>query len=66
MSKRRFRELIILSNEELNQTLKQTQRKLFDVLFQLKMKKLSDTAQIWKARKDIAMLKTIQTQRQKV
>ncbi len=61
MSSKRFNELKNLSKDELATKV----RELESEMFQAKMKKvtgqLTDTASIWRFRKDIARLKTLQT-----
>lgn len=62
MSNKRFKEIKNLSADELNTKLRQVEADVF----QIKMKKvtgqLADTANLWRVRKEIARLKTRQSQ----
>ncbi len=61
MATKRFKELKNLSADEIKTRLRESEASMFD----LKMKKttgqLSNTASLWRTRKDIARLKTLQT-----
>jgi large subunit ribosomal protein L29 len=61
VSSKRFKELKNLSKEELATKVRETEAQMF----QAKMKKmtgqLADTAQLWRLRKDVARMKTLQT-----
>lgn len=62
MASKRFIELKNLSQDELNARIRELEAKLFDAKMKKATAQLGDTALIWKARKDIAMIKTIQGQ----
>jgi large subunit ribosomal protein L29 len=61
VSSKRFNELKNLSKDELGTKVREIEAELF----QAKMKKvtgqLADSAQIWRLRKDVARMKTLQT-----
>lgn len=65
MANKRMKEIKNLSKDEL----KSKARELESNLFQARMKRatgqLADTAQVWRLRKDLARVKTLETQAQK-
>jgi len=56
-------EIRALSDAELNQQIEETQRELFNLRFRMATRQLEDTTALKKARKKLARLKTIQTER---
>jgi ribosomal protein L29 len=63
VSKKRFRELKGQTSEQLNGILKKTVSDLFSLSLAHVQGERVLTAQFWKFRKDIAMIKTIHTQK---
>ena len=62
-SKRYLEEIRAISNEELAQALVDAKKELFNLRFQNATSQLENTARINEVRKNIARIKTIQTQR---
>jgi len=58
-------DLRAMSDEQLNLTLKDTVKHLFQLRCQSATDRLETPSEIRKARKDVARIKTIQTQRQR-
>ena len=58
-------DLRAMSDEQLNLTVKDTVKHLFQLRCQSATDRLETPSEIRKARKDVARIKTIQTQRQK-
>ncbi len=61
MSTKRFKELKNLSKDELVTKVRETETELFQAKVKLSMGQLENTASIWKLRKDLARIKTLQT-----
>lgn len=62
MSNKKFVELKNLSKDELSSRLRELEAKLFDAKIKRATSQLADTALIWRSRKDVARIKTIQSQ----
>lgn len=62
MSNKKFKELRNLSSDELSARLRELESKLFDAKIKKATSQLADTALIWRSRKDVARIKTIQSQ----
>ncbi len=60
----KIKEIRELSSEELTVELERLRRHLFDLRAQSVTEKLEDTSMITKARRDIARILTVQTERQ--
>ena len=61
MATKRFKELKNLSNDELNTKLRETEAELFQVKMKKTTGQLTDTASLWRLRKQVARIKTLQT-----
>ncbi len=61
MATKRFKELKNLSADELKSRVRESEAQLFDAKMKKATGQLGDTATLWKLRKDIARLKTLQT-----
>ncbi len=61
MAKKRFKELKNLSKDEAVAKIRDTEKQLFDAKMQKATGQLTNTATLWKLRKDIARLKTLST-----
>lgn len=61
MSSKRFKELKNLSKDELAAKVRETEAELFQVRMKKMTGQLADSAQLWRLRKDVARLKTLQT-----
>ncbi len=57
-------ELRGMATDELQRELERRTRDLFNLRFRAQTEKLDDPSQIWKARKDIARMKTILRERE--
>ena len=64
MGKKKLDALKGLSAKEMNQKILDSQKSLFENRIKLATGQLENTAQIWKARKEIARLKTFLTQKE--
>lgn len=62
MSNKRHKELKNLSKDELSTKLRESEAGLFQAKMKLVTGQLADTASVWRLRKDIARMKTLQTQ----
>lgn len=62
MSNKSFKAIRNLTNDELTAKLRETEGQLFKSKMSLATGQLSDTASIWKFRKEIARIRTRQTQ----
>lgn len=62
MGTKRFRDLKNLSQDELVVKLRETQAELFQTRMQKATGQLKDTARLWRLRKDMARMKTLQSQ----
>lgn len=62
MSSKQFKELKNLSRNELAARVRELEAKLFDAKIKKATAQLADTAFTWRARKEIARLKTLQSQ----
>ena len=62
MSTKRFKELRDMSENELRTQLRETEAKLFDAKMKHATGQLSETNMLWRLRKDIARVKTLQGQ----
>ncbi len=62
VSSKSFRELKKLSNEELLIKVQECESQLFHVRMKWKTGQLVDTAIVWRLRKNLARIKTLQTQ----
>lgn len=60
----KMRELREMSDDQLADTLADTQRKLFDLRFQAATEKIDAPSELRKMRKDIARLKTLMRERE--
>lgn len=56
-----LKELKKLSNDEIRQKIDETQKEIFMSRLKLKTGQLESVAQIWKLRKTLARMKTLQT-----
>ncbi len=61
MATRRFNEIKNLSKDELITRLRETEAQLFQTKMKHATGQLADTASLWRLRKDIARIKTLQT-----
>lgn len=61
MSNKRFKELKNLSKDELAAKVRETEAELFQVKMKKMTGQLADSASIWRLRKDVARMKTLQT-----
>jgi large subunit ribosomal protein L29 len=61
VSSKRFKELKNLSKDELSAKVRETEAELFQVRMKKMTGQLADSAQLWRLRKDVARLKTLQT-----
>lgn len=61
MSSKRFKELKNLSKDEISAKVRETEAELFQVRMKKMTGQLADSAQLWRLRKDVARLKTLQT-----
>lgn len=61
MSTKRFKELKNLSKDELATKIRESEAQLFQTKMKQATGQLSDTATLWRLRKDIARMKTLQT-----
>lgn len=59
MSSKRFKELKNLSKDEITGRMRESERQLFDAKMKKATGQLTDTASLWKLRKDVARLKTL-------
>ena len=66
VSTKRLKELKNLSKDELLAKVRETEAELFQVKMKKATGQLSDSAQVWRLRKDIARMKTLQTAAAKV
>ncbi len=64
MATKRFKELKSLSKDELVSKQREMEAQLFDVKIKKVTGQLEDTAMIWRLRKDLARIKTLQSQAQ--
>lgn len=62
MSTKRFKELKNLSKDELATKIRESEAELFQTKMKQTTGQLANTASLWRLRKDIARLKTLQTQ----
>lgn len=62
MATKRFKELKNLSKDELATKIRETEANLFQARMKKVTGQLSDTASLWRSRKDMARLKTLQSQ----
>jgi large subunit ribosomal protein L29 len=60
VSTKRFKELKNLSADELKTRIRESEASLFDGKMKQATGQLGDTASLWRTRKDIARLKTLQ------
>ena len=60
MATKHFKELKNLSADELKTRVRETEAQLFDAKMKKATGQLGDTATLWRLRKDIARLKTLQ------
>ncbi len=60
MSTKRFKELKGLSNDELATRLREAEASLFQTKMKQVTGQLADTASLWRLRKEIARIKTLQ------
>lgn len=60
MSTKRFKEMKNLSKEELVTKLRETEANLFKARMQHKTGQLGDTAMLWRLRRDVTWIKTVQ------
>ncbi len=65
MSNKRFTELKNLSLDELGVKLRETEKNIFEVRMKLQTGQEKNHASVWRLRKDIARIKTLQTQLQR-
>lgn len=65
MATKRFNELKNLSTDELKTRVRETEAQLFDAKMKKTTGQLADTAMLWRLRKDVARLKTLQGAGQK-
>lgn len=63
MATKRFKELKNLTSDEIKTRLRETEAQLFDSKMKKATGQLGNTAQLWSLRKDIARLKTLQTEK---
>jgi len=63
MAKKKIEAMKNMSEKELNQKVTEAQKALFESKIKLSTGQLENTAMIWKARKEIARLKTFLTQK---
>ncbi len=61
MSSKRLKELKNLSKDELATKVREVEAELFQVKMKKMTGQLSDTASLWRLRKDVARMKTLQT-----
>jgi large subunit ribosomal protein L29 len=61
VSTKRFKELKNLSKDELATKIRESEAQLFQNKMKQATGQLSDTAMLWRLRKDIARMKTLQT-----
>ncbi|MFZ9595070.1 MAG: 50S ribosomal protein L29 [Bdellovibrionia bacterium] len=61
MATKRLKELKNLSKDELGTKIRESQAELFQVRMKKAVGQLEDTAKLWRLRKDIARMKTLQT-----
>lgn len=66
MATKRLKELKNLSKDELLAKVRETEAELFQVKMKKMTGQLSDSAQVWRLRKDVARMKTLQTAAAKV
>jgi large subunit ribosomal protein L29 len=59
VSSKRFKELKNLSKDEITGRMRESERQLFDAKMKKATGQLTDTASLWKLRKDVARLKTL-------
>ena len=64
MSTKRFKELKNLTKDELTTKIREFEAQLFETKMKKVTGQLGDTASLWRIRKDIARIKTLQTQSQ--
>lgn len=62
MATKRFSEIKNLSKDELTTKIRETEAQLFQARMKHVTGQLSDTASIWRLRKDVARMKTLLTQ----
>jgi large subunit ribosomal protein L29 len=62
VSTKRFKELKNLSKDELVTKIRESEAQLFQTKMKQATGQLSDTAMLWRLRKDIARMKSLQTQ----
>ena len=65
MANKRIKEFKNLSKDELATKARETEEQLFQARLKRATGQLADTASIWRTRKDLARIKTLQTQAQK-
>lgn len=63
MATKRFKELKNLSNDELAVKARESEAQLFQIRMKKSTGQLEDTALIWRLRKDLARIKTLQGQK---
>lgn len=61
MSTKRFSELKNLSKEELSTKLREVEAEIFQVKMKKMTGQLTDSASVWRLRKQVARIKTLQT-----
>ena len=66
MSSKRLKELKNLSKDELVAKVREVEAELFQVKMKKMTGQLADSASIWRLRKDVARMKTLQTAAAKV
>jgi large subunit ribosomal protein L29 len=62
VSTKRFKEMKNLSSDELKAKVRETEAQLFDAKMKRATGQLSDTAHVWRLRKEVARMKTLQSQ----
>ena len=62
MPTKRFKELKNLTKDELGTKLRELEKQLFEERMKKAAGTLADSAMLWRVRKDIARVKTLQTQ----
>ena len=62
MATKRFKELKNLSKDELHAKVRELEGQIFQAKMQTVTRQLEDTSTVWKLRKDLARVKTLQTQ----
>ena len=62
MATKRFKELKNLSKDELATRARELEKDIFQARMQRATGQLADTAKVWRLRKDLARVKTLETQ----